>query len=182
MSQRFTVLLQICWIQKKCDFKKLFLCGRLWAGGLSRPHRGGHRCRHRGLALAGQPAAGGAACVWRLIGVAALGRHSCTLLRRVRVDPHRGSSEFQSIVLAHRSVFLFSSCPCSSKKELSRWRVVSGRTYMGTLGGSYVDRIILNGEYDPERNDYDIALMRLSSPITLGGKRSQHPLEHEKGV
>lgn len=53
---------------------------------------------------------------------------------------------------------------------------------MGTLGGSYVDRIILNGEYDPERNDYDIALMRLSSPITVGGKRSQHPLEHIKGV
>lgn len=66
--------------------------------------------------------------------------------------------------------------PCSSKKELSRWRVVSGQTYMGTLGGSYVDRIILNGEYDPERNDYDIALMRLSSPVTVGGKRSQHPL------
>lgn len=73
-------------------------------------------------------------------------------------------------VLAHRSVFVSSSGPCSSKKELTRWRVVSGRTYMGTLGGSQVDRIIINGEYDPERNDYDIALMRLSSPITVGGK------------
>lgn len=40
---------------------------------------------------------------------------------------------------------------------------------MGTLGGSYVDRIILNGDYDPGRNDYDIALMRLSSPIGVGG-------------
>lgn len=60
---------------------------------------------------------------------------------------------------------------------------MSGRTYMGTLGGSYVDRIILNGEYDPERNDYDIALMRLSSPITVGGKSSsQHPLELKKLV
>lgn len=47
--------------------------------------------------------------------------------------------------------------------------MVSGRTYMGTLGGSYVDRIILNGDYDPARNDYDIALMRLSSPIRVGG-------------
>uniref|UniRef100_A0A8C3FYG5 Uncharacterized protein n=1 Tax=Cyclopterus lumpus TaxID=8103 RepID=A0A8C3FYG5_CYCLU len=56
----------------------------------------------------------------------------------------------------------------SVKKELSRWRVVSGRTYIGTLGGSYVDRIILNGDYDPVRNDYDIALMRLSRPITVG--------------
>ncbi|KAG8002012.1 Transmembrane protease serine 4, partial [Nibea albiflora] len=58
-----------------------------------------------------------------------------------------------------------------SKKELSRWRVVSGRTYMGTLGGSYVDRIILNGNYDAVQNDYDIALMRLSSPITVGVAR-----------
>ncbi|XP_068567184.1 transmembrane protease serine 4a isoform X2 [Cebidichthys violaceus] len=62
-------------------------------------------------------------------------------------------------------------CFTGSKKELSRWRVVSGRTYMGTLGGSYVDRIILNGNYDPARNDYDIALMRLSSPITVGEGR-----------
>lgn len=61
--------------------------------------------------------------------------------------------------------------PCRSKKELSRWRVVSGRTYISTLGGSYVDRIVLNGNYDPNRNDYDIALMRLSSPISVGGQR-----------
>lgn len=58
---------------------------------------------------------------------------------------------------------------------------MSGRTYMGTLGGSYVDRIILNGEYNPERNDYDIALMRLSSPITVGGKSlSQRSIELKK--
>nr|XP_046245094.1 transmembrane protease serine 4a isoform X3 [Scatophagus argus] len=62
-------------------------------------------------------------------------------------------------------------CFAGSKKELSRWRVVSGRTYMGTLGGSYVDRIIMNGDYDPARNDYDVALMRLSSPISVGVSR-----------
>lgn len=104
----------------------------------------------------------------RLVVVAALGCHGCTLLRRVGVDPH--TCPGWATVLAHRSVFVSSSGPCSSKKELTRWRVVSGRTYMGTLGGSQVDRIIINGEYDPERNDYDIALMRLSSPITVGGK------------
>lgn len=48
---------------------------------------------------------------------------------------------------------------------------MSGRTYMSTVGGSYVDRIILNEDYDPSRNDYDIALMRLSSPISVGGQR-----------
>lgn len=48
---------------------------------------------------------------------------------------------------------------------------MSGLTYMSTLGGAYVDRIILNEDYDPGRNDYDIALMRLSSPISVGGQR-----------
>ncbi|KAG7268888.1 hypothetical protein CRUP_032995 [Coryphaenoides rupestris] len=50
-----------------------------------------------------------------------------------------------------------------------RWRVVSGKTYMGSLGGSYVDRIILHGLYG--QNDYDIAMIRLSSPITVGDTR-----------
>ncbi|XP_070826775.1 transmembrane protease serine 4a isoform X1 [Chaetodon trifascialis] len=59
----------------------------------------------------------------------------------------------------------------AGKKQVSRWRVVSGRTYMGTLGGSYVDRIIVNGDYSPAQNDYDIALMRLSSPISVGESR-----------
>lgn len=47
---------------------------------------------------------------------------------------------------------------------------------MGTLGGSYVDRIIVNGDYNPRRNDYDIAMMRLSSPISVGGKVIDLPL------
>lgn len=59
--------------------------------------------------------------------------------------------------------------PCRNGKELSQWRVVSGQTYMISLGGSYVDRIVVNGDYDSFANDYDIALMRLSSPITVGG-------------
>ncbi|XP_041796409.1 transmembrane protease serine 4a isoform X2 [Chelmon rostratus] len=59
----------------------------------------------------------------------------------------------------------------TDKKELSRWRVVSGQTYMGSLGGSYVDRIIVNGDYNPAQNDYDIAMMRLSSPISVGASR-----------
>uniref|UniRef100_A0A3Q3GKR4 Transmembrane serine protease 4a n=1 Tax=Labrus bergylta TaxID=56723 RepID=A0A3Q3GKR4_9LABR len=57
-------------------------------------------------------------------------------------------------------------------KELSGWKVVSGRTHLGTLGGSTVDRIVLNGDYDTARNDYDIAMMRLSSPISMGGNVS----------
>lgn len=62
-------------------------------------------------------------------------------------------------------------CFTGSKKELSGWKVVSGKTYLGTVGGSSVDRIILHGDYDSARNDYDIAMMRLSSPISIGEAR-----------
>lgn len=53
---------------------------------------------------------------------------------------------------------------------------------MGTVGGSQVDRIIINGEYNPEQNDYDIAMMRLSSPITVGGKSLSPYTKTKKGV
>ncbi|XP_030632985.1 transmembrane protease serine 4a isoform X2 [Chanos chanos] len=56
----------------------------------------------------------------------------------------------------------------SGKREVNRWRVVSGRSYLGTMGGSTVDKILLNKDYNPARNDYDIAMMRLSSPISIG--------------
>lgn len=70
-----------------------------------------------------------------------------------------------------RWVLTAAHCFSGSKKELSRWKVVSGKTYLGSLWGSSVDRIIINGQYDASRNDYDIALMRLYSPISVGVSR-----------
>ncbi|KAK2847232.1 hypothetical protein Q5P01_010231 [Channa striata] len=62
-------------------------------------------------------------------------------------------------------------CFSGSRKALTHWRVVSGVTYLTTFGGYYVDKIIVNGDYNAEENDYDLALIKLSSPITVGGSR-----------
>ncbi|XP_036413472.1 transmembrane protease serine 4a isoform X2 [Colossoma macropomum] len=56
----------------------------------------------------------------------------------------------------------------TSMGEVSRWRVMAGRTYLSTLGGSSVDKIIVNDNYNAARNDYDIAMMKLSKPLTFG--------------
>ena len=55
-----------------------------------------------------------------------------------------------------------------NKKEVSRWRVVSGRTFLTSLGSAPVDRIVIHGRYGG--NDYDIAMVRLSSALSLGGE------------
>ncbi|KAG7321955.1 hypothetical protein KOW79_014813 [Hemibagrus wyckioides] len=56
----------------------------------------------------------------------------------------------------------------TGKAEVSRWWVVAGSTYITTLGGSAVDQIIMHGDYNSAHNDYDLAMMRLTKPFTLG--------------
>src|SRR4029434_8478782 len=43
-------------------------------------------------------------------------------------------------------------------------------TYMGTTGGSAVEKIILNSNYNTRTNDFDIAMIKLSGPISVSGK------------
>ncbi|XP_067221139.1 transmembrane protease serine 4a isoform X1 [Chanodichthys erythropterus] len=57
------------------------------------------------------------------------------------------------------------------KKALIRWTVVTGNTYLGSSGASSVDKVIVNKDYKPSQNDYDIAMIRLKSPITVGESR-----------
>lgn len=59
---------------------------------------------------------------------------------------------------------------CRNNKVISRWTVMSGHSGMTTAGASYVDKILVNNDYRPEKQDFDIALIRLSSPITVRGK------------
>ncbi|XP_051966506.1 transmembrane protease serine 4-like [Xyrauchen texanus] len=56
------------------------------------------------------------------------------------------------------------------QKDLSIWKVVSANTYLGSSGAYSVDKIIINGDYN-SKNDYDIAMIRLQSPITVGESR-----------
>jgi len=64
------------------------------------------------------------------------------------------------------------------KKALVRWNVVTGITYMGSSGAYSVDKIVIHKDYSSGRNDYDIAMIKLYSPITVGGKSDKHTHTH----
>ncbi|TSX85945.1 Transmembrane protease serine 4 [Bagarius yarrelli] len=55
----------------------------------------------------------------------------------------------------------------TGRAEVSRWRVVAGSTYMTTLRGSAVNQIIIHGDYNSAHNDYDMAMMRVTKPLSL---------------
>lgn len=74
-------------------------------------------------------------------------------------------------LVSSRWIVTAAHCFVGNVRKLSRWKVMSGETDMKILGGSSVDRIILHGKYSDDGNDYDLAMMRLSSPISVGDKR-----------
>lgn len=71
--------------------------------------------------------------------------------------------------------------PCGScrtrEKVLEGWKVYAGTSNLLRLPeAASISQIIINGNYTDEEDDYDIALMRLSKPLTLSGESKPRPL------
>lgn len=62
-------------------------------------------------------------------------------------------------------------------KILDEWKVHAGTSDLkqGTEGIP-VSHIIINGNYSDDQDDYDIALMKLSRPLSLSGDSAPPPL------
>ncbi|XP_024132315.1 transmembrane protease serine 4a isoform X2 [Oryzias melastigma] len=74
-------------------------------------------------------------------------------------------------LVSPRWIVTAAHCFNGNNQVTSRWTVMSGRSYLTTIGASYVDKILVHKKYIPQQQDYDIALIRLSSPITVGDYR-----------
>ncbi|XP_066567430.1 transmembrane protease serine 3 isoform X2 [Amia ocellicauda] len=59
-------------------------------------------------------------------------------------------------------------CVASTGNEVDQWTVQTAQTSLSS-SGEPVDKVIINGQYSSENNDYDIAMMRLVTPIKLQG-------------
>ncbi|TSO37107.1 Transmembrane protease serine 4 [Bagarius yarrelli] len=66
--------------------------------------------------------------------------------------------------------WLISAAHCFTRrtKELSRWSVVLGQTYLGSSGAVSVENILLHQAYNSVSHDYDIAMIRLASEVLPG--------------
>lgn len=72
--------------------------------------------------------------------------------------------------------FIFSGSCRTREKILDGWKVYAGTSDLHHLPeAASISQIIINGNYTDEQDDYDIALMRLSKPLTLSGERTRVP-------
>lgn len=57
----------------------------------------------------------------------------------------------------------------SRTRELSRWTVALGQTQVTASRGVSVERIVIHKDYSRLSNDFDIAMLKLTWPVTTGG-------------
>ncbi|XP_051955304.1 transmembrane protease serine 4b [Xyrauchen texanus] len=59
-------------------------------------------------------------------------------------------------------------CFTGRTRELSRWTVVLGQTQLGTSKGVTVEMIVVHKDYSHLSSDFDIAMLKLTWPVTIG--------------
>lgn len=124
------------------------------------------------LAVAGQSSDWGETRLWRLHHQPSLDRIRCTLLRRVSFCP------LQPFTILHRETLLLIALLCvfgGSYFSPRIWRVHAGDVSLDRMSlevGTRVERIISHPKYNTDTNNNDIALLKLSTPLTFSSKYS----------
>lgn len=133
--------------------------------------------------MAGQPSDPGSTLVWRFYYQPLLDPLSCALLSKVTLFTS------SRMFLCHSVCFVVDFCICKSGRcsrrvdnvfcscyrfyNPQRWRVYSGDVSLSRMSfgsGKSVEKIINHEKYNTDTNDNDIALLKLSTPLTFSGE------------
>ncbi|RXN05214.1 transmembrane protease serine 4-like isoform X1 [Labeo rohita] len=73
-------------------------------------------------------------------------------------------------LLSTRWIISAAHCFTGRTQELSRWTVVLGQTEVVASRGVSVEMIVVHKDYSRLSNDFDIAMLKLAWPVTVGGE------------